>query len=221
MNITSGKNVVVIPARGGSKGIPRKNLRPVAGFPMIYYSINAALNARSISRVIVTTEDEEIALFSERFGAEVIMRPPDLADDVIPLDPVILHAVTEAEEENNEEYHIVVTVQPTSPLIQSFDIDTVVEKIKNDDLDTAQTVVDDRHLCWTVQDGKASPLYNKRVNRQLLPVNYRETGAVIGCTRGQIDTGSRIGKKVGLVEVPQNRSFDIDSFSDMFIREAM
>ena len=87
--------------------------------------------------------------------------------------------------------------------------------------DTVQTVVDDRHLCWTIDNGRAKPTYNARVNRQDLPSNYKETGAVIACTRQQLKSGGRIGENVGLVEVPQNRSFDIDNFSDLYLCEAM
>tara|TARA_R110002049_G_scaffold69711_3_gene180522 strand:+ start:2887 stop:4524 length:1638 start_codon:yes stop_codon:yes gene_type:complete len=215
------KAIAIIPARGGSKGIPRKNLRPVAGKPMLFYSIRACLSSVNINKVFVTTDDDEIALFAERFGAEVIMRQTSLADDITPLDPVIHNALVLAEKSTGEQFDIIVTVQPTSPLIQSHDIDSVVNKFLESDFDTVQTVVDDRHLCWTIKDSKALPLYEKRVNRQLLPKNYRETGAVIACTRSQIKKGSRIGSNVGLVEMPQNRSFDIDNFSDLFLCEAM
>lgn len=215
------KVIAIIPARGGSKGIPRKNLRPVSGKPMIFYSINACLNSTCVDNVFVTTDDEEIALFAERFGAEVIIRKPSLANDETPLDPVIFSALEVVEKKYGEVFDIIVTVQPTSPLIQNSDIDLVVEKISQGRFDTAQTVVDDRHLCWTMLDNKAVPLYVERVNRQSLPPNYRETGAVIACTRPQIQTGSRIGENVGLVEIPQSRSFDIDNFSDLYLCEAM
>lgn len=213
--------IAIIPARGGSKGIPRKNLRPVAGKPMLFYSIAACLDSPRIDKVIVTTDDDEIALFGERFGAEVIMRKPSLADDATPLDPVILNALVDVEIKHEEAFEIIVTVQPTSPLIRSIDIDIVVEKFAQGSFDTVQTVVDDRHLCWTVEGNKALPLYKERVNRQSLPPNFRETGAVIACTRSQIETGTRIGESVGLVEVPQSRSFDIDNFSDLYLCEAM
>lgn len=215
------KVIAIIPARGGSKGIPRKNLRPVAGKPMLFYSIAACLASTSIDEVVVTTDDDEIALFAERFGAEVIMRQPSLADDVTPLDPVIFNALVEVENKYNEEFNLIVTVQPTSPLIQCGDINNVVDELMNENFDTVQTVVDDRHLCWTVKNSIAVPLYDERVNRQALPANFRETGAVIACTRAQIATGTRIGARVGLVEVPQNRSFDIDDFSDLYLCEAM
>lgn len=213
--------IIVIPARGGSKGIPRKNLRPVAGNPLIYYSIEASIRSKANARVIVTTDDDEIALFAKRFGAQVIIRDPKLADDKTTLDPVILDAVQNAEHRFSEKYEFVVTVQPTSPLIIPQDIDGVIEKLADGQYDSVLTVVDDRHLCWTESEGKSVPAYKERVNRQQLPINFKETGAVIACTRGQINSGTRIGNKVAVYEVAHERSFDIDSIADLYLCEAM
>jgi len=215
------ENIVIIPARGGSKGIPRKNLRPLNGLPIISYSIKAALQSKFADLVVVTTDDDEIALLAERFGAFVIMRPKHLADDVTTLDPVIKHAVELCEERFNVHYKNVATVQPTSPLIRSEDIDSIFSLLNDTHCDTAQTVVDDRHLCWGVENDKAIPLYKERVNRQSLPAQFKETGAVIACSRQQLSTGMRIGNNVKLHEVPQNVSFDIDTFADLYLCEAM
>ena len=215
------KNLIIIPARGGSKGIPRKNLRPLAGKPLIYYSINAALHSKVDARVVVSTDDEEIALFSERFGAEVIIRSRELADDVTTLDPVIIAAVEEAENKFSEKYKNIITIQPTSPLLRAEDIDQVVEKLDKENLDTVLTVVDDRHLSWNKLNGLVSPNYAERVNRQYLPLTYKETGAVIACTRSQIESNTRIGSKVGIFEVPYETSFDIDNFSDLYLCESI
>lgn len=214
-------SIVIIPARGGSKGIPRKNLRPIAGYPLIYWSIKAALSTTTVTRVVVTTDDEEIALFANRFGAEVVMRSKELADDATTLDPVILDAVLQSQLKFNESYDYVLTVQPTSPLVRSADIEEVIDQLYGNKLDTVLTVVDDRHLCWTVQGGKPIPTYKERVNRQQLPSNYRETGAVIGCTNNQLLTGTRIGSNVGVSIVPFEYSFDIDNYSDLYVCEAM
>ena len=91
------KCVAIIPARGGSKGIPRKNLRPRAGKPLIFYSINACIKAKGITDIVVTTDDDEIALFAVRFGAKVFMRDPKIATDLATLDPVIIDAVDKIE----------------------------------------------------------------------------------------------------------------------------
>jgi CMP-N-acetylneuraminic acid synthetase/spore coat polysaccharide biosynthesis predicted glycosyltransferase SpsG len=215
-------NIVVIPARGGSKGIPRKNLRPVAGKPLIFHSINCALKCPEIHKVIVSTDDDEIALFSKRFGADVQIRPPELADDKTTLDPVIEYAVNEYEKENKCSVDYVVTIQPTSPLVLPTDITRAIEIFRENNCDTVMSVVDDRHLTWGIDErGKARPNYTARVNRQSLPQCFRETGAIIACKRDQLKNGSRIGEQVELLEMPQNRSFDIDNFSDLYLCESI
>lgn len=213
--------IVVIPARGGSKGIPRKNLRPLAGKPLIYYSIKACLSAPSVDHVVVSTDDEEIALFAERFGAKVLMRPKELADDITTLDPVIVCAVEQAEKKWEERYDLVITVQPTSPLITASEIESAVAMFERCSVDTVLSVVDDRHLCWTIENSIPKPLYGDRVNRQQLPANFKETGSIIACTREQLNLGTRIGGNVQLLEVPHDRSFDIDTFADLALCESL
>jgi spore coat polysaccharide biosynthesis predicted glycosyltransferase SpsG len=88
-------------------------------------------------------------------------------------------------------------------------------------LDTVLSVVDDRHLCWSLADGKPKAVYTARVNRQQLPPNFRETGAIIGCRSAQLEKGTRIGGNVALLEMPQERSFDIDSISDLYLCESI
>jgi CMP-N-acetylneuraminic acid synthetase len=136
---------------------------------MIYYAIQACRSAIGIDRVIVTTDDDEIALLSERFGANIIMRPNSLAIDSATLDPVIVHATEAAEKQYNENYDIVITVQPTSPLVLPSDLEYALELFKNTSVDTVLSVVDDRHLCWTISEGRPLPAYAARVNRQELP----------------------------------------------------
>lgn len=213
--------IAIIPARGGSKGIPRKSIRPVAGMPMIYWSISACLNSSSIDHVVVSTDDDEIALLASRFGAVVVRRESSLANDAATLDPVIKHAVEKFELDSGVDISFVFTVQPTSPLVQPHDIDQAYEKFVNERVDSVISVVDDRHLCWTIVGGQPKPAYEARVNRQQLSPNFRETGAVIACTRAQLNLGSRIGAKVGLLELPPERSFDIDNFSDLYLCESM
>ncbi|WP_417437321.1 cytidylyltransferase domain-containing protein [Idiomarina abyssalis] len=214
--------VAIIPARGGSKGIPRKNLRPLAGKPMIFYAIDACKKAKGIDEVIVSTDDDEIALFAERFGARVLMRDPKLADDKTTLDPVVLSTTEQLENILGYKVDTVITVQPTSPLIRASDLKSCVEIFEHKpEIDTVLSVVDDRHLCWTIKDNNPIPLYQARVNRQQLAPNFRETGAIIACRREVLESGSRIGKSIELLEMPQQRSFDIDNISDLYLCEGI
>lgn len=112
----------IVPARGGSKGIPRKNLAPVAGKPLIAWTIDAAKAARGVDRLIVSTDDAEIAAVARALGAEVVMRPTELAADDTPTLPVLRHAVAAL----GETPHAVLTLQPTSPLRRTSHIETAL-----------------------------------------------------------------------------------------------
>ncbi|UZP66658.1 acylneuraminate cytidylyltransferase family protein [Desulfovibrio mangrovi] len=120
------KVLAVIPARGGSKGIPRKNIIDIDGKPLVAYSIEAALNAKNIDKVIVSTDDEEIAAIAKSYGAEVpFLRPPELSGDNITLAYVVLHAL-QWYDERGEVFDAVMSLQPTAPLISSQTLTDVV-----------------------------------------------------------------------------------------------
>ncbi|ABC31939.1 CMP-N-acetylneuraminic acid synthetase [Hahella chejuensis KCTC 2396] len=189
--------------------------------PLIYYAINSCLNSSLLSYVVVSTDDDEIALLAEKFGARVHHRPTTLGGDKVTLDPVIIEAVNHIEREDNLRFNLVVTVQPTSPLTRSLDIDKVIERLYDSDYDTILSATDDRHLCWTKENCDYVPEYSERVNRQQLPPRYRETGAIIACRRDIIESGTRIGKKVSLYITPPNISFDIDTVTDLFLCESI
>ena len=118
----------LIPARGGSKGIPRKNVKPLAGKPLIAWTIEAARAARSVARVIVSTEDGEIADVARQHGAEVpFMRPPELASDSAASVDVVLHAIDWLADHEHVQPDLVLLLQPTSPLRIAQDIDAAVD----------------------------------------------------------------------------------------------
>ena len=122
------KTIGIIPARGGSKGVPRKNLANLLGKPLIAYTIETALSARLLSNVIVSTEDKEIAQVSKKYGAEVpFIRPDELATDTAPMLPVLQHAVKEMETRTNQVFDIVVLLQPSAPLRLASDIDNGIK----------------------------------------------------------------------------------------------
>lgn len=114
------KLLAVIPARGGSKGIPRKNIRLMNGKPLISYAITTLLACKESYDIdiVVSTEDEEISNISERYGAEVLMRPKELSEDDITLDPVVYYTLCMCEKNKNCIYDYVLTIQPTSPTLQ-------------------------------------------------------------------------------------------------------
>jgi CMP-N-acetylneuraminic acid synthetase len=183
--------LALIPARGGSKGIPRKNIRPFAGYPLISYSIAAALKAKTVTRVIVSTDDEEISEVARRYQAEVpFLRPAEIAEDNTTDFPVFQHALDWLEK--NEGYHpeIVVQLRPTSPIRPPDCVDQAVSLlIDHQEADSVRGVVlsgQDPHKMWRInQQGKLVQLldvpdikepYN--APRQSLPKTYWQTGHI-------------------------------------------
>ena len=210
------KILVIIPARGQSKGIPKKNICLMNGKPLIAYSIR---NAHLLERyydvdIVVDTEDEEIADVAGQYLAEVIYRPMSLANDDITLDPVIYHALVECEKTKSVTYDIVITMQPTSPTLKGITLLEAVNYFIKNDIDTLISAVNAPHLSWTEKDGKKCPVYVERKNRQYLPPDYVETGAFLITRRENVNNKSRIGKNVDIFEVRDDESIDIDTGMD-------
>lgn len=207
--------IIVIPARGGSKGIPRKNLRSLNGVPLIAYSIRTAIASMHKPLVVVSTDDQEIAVIAEKEGANVHVRDPELAADATTLDPVIHDAVTSMEVRFSTRFDLVVTQQPTSPLLSTRSLDTAISNILADPtLHTIISATTDTHLSWRREGGRFIPNYAKRLNRQYLPATYRETGGFLICRRDVITEDSRIGRNVALHELEMPESIDIDNHAD-------
>lgn len=213
------KTVAIIPVRGGSRGIPRKNARLLRGKPLLSYSIEAAMKSDIVDIVYVSTDDDELAEIARRSGAKVLERPQELAEDNVTLDEVIVNATCQIEQ-GGVAVGQVVTIQATCPLITYHTIDAVCSKQAKEEFDTVLTVVNDTHLGWGYDDdGRLIPLYKERSNRQLLPPFLRETGGVVACFRSVIDSGSRFGKNVGVVEISKAEAIDIDDYFDWWLAE--
>ena len=220
------KILVVIPARGGSKGIPRKNIRLLGKKPLIAHTIEMGKASQYVDDLVVTTDDNEIKFISEKFEAQTIKRDGRLAEDSIPLDPVIYDATIKREEETGEKYDIVITVQPTSPLLKTKTLDLAIETLlspnqDNEYYDTIISVVDDRHLSWGYdeENKKYFPLYKERLNRQYLPKAYKETGSIFATKREFVCENSRLGENIGLIEISKQESIDIDNYEDWWVAE--
>jgi len=217
------KILAIIPARGGSKGIPRKNIRLLAGKPLIAYSIEAALKSKYISRVIVSTEDEEIAEVAKIYGAEVIKRPEKLAKDKSPTIDVIKHVLETLED--NEKYapNIIVLLQPTSPLRSTEDIDNAIKLFLKKDCESVVGVCEDIHLYWSfkIEDGYLKPVFGKKylkIRRQELPRIYVPNGAIFVSTPRTLNRYESFycDKTVPYV-MPPERSVDIDNEEDFIL----
>ena len=215
------KTLVVIPARGGSKRIPRKNVRILCGKPLICYSIEnvKALKGHMDIDVAVSTDDEELGGIVEKRGVEVIKRPAELATDNVTLDPVIFHAVNYMEKEKGVKYDIVITMQATSPTLKKETVAAAIKFFEESDFDTVISAMNKPHLSWGVKDGVITKNYEKRLNSQQLPPNYLETGGFLITRRECVTETGRIGEKVSIFEIPEDEAVDIDTYSDWVLCE--
>ncbi len=219
----NNKILVVIPAKGDSKGIPRKFVRLLNNKPMINYSINIAKSSQYVDDVVVTTDDSEIASISEKCGVSVIRCSEELSGENIPLESVVFNAMVQKEKSAFDEYDIVITMLPTSPLLKTQTLDSAIEKFKDFGLESVVSVVEDKQLCWGYdEDNKRFfPNYIERVNRNELPSSFRETGAIIATRRGFINEISCIGENIDVIELSDEESITIDDFKDWWTVETI
>ncbi|MDE3740186.1 acylneuraminate cytidylyltransferase family protein [Pseudomonas resinovorans] len=214
--------LAVIPARGGSKGIPRKNIHPLNGWPLIKYTIDAALAAASLSRVVVSTDDQEIASISEKLGSEVLIRPEEFSTDEAPGVAPVLHAI-----EVLKGFDYVVLLQPTSPLRSAWDIDAAIESCINLDAPACVSVCKaEKSPYWMywVNNCRMEPVLisdpENNYRRQDLAVAYALNGAIyVAKTDWLLKRKSFLSDETVAYEMPVQRSIDIDTGLDLLFCE--
>lgn len=215
----------IIPARGGSKGVPRKNVRLLAGKPLIAYTIEQALQARQVSRTIVSTEDAEIAKVARQYGAEVVMRPPDLATDTASAEPVLLHVLSSLEQKEGYVPSLVVFLQATSPLRQPDDIDNAIDTLNAAGADSLFSCCRSHNFYWRLEDGRPVSVnydYRHRPRRQEFTPEYIENGSIY-ITKPEIlkQYGNRLGGNITSYEMNPLDSFQIDTGEDFLLLERL
>lgn len=224
--------ISIIPARGGSKGIPRKNLRLLGGRPLVAWAIEAGQQAKLVDRVLVSTEDAEIAEAARRYGAEVVDRPADLATDDASTDSVLMHAARVAWGGGwggGDPQSLVVLLQPTVPLRQPGLVDACIQHLRDDDADCVLTG-HELHFVWSRHDmgypgGRAvwgcnAPRRPPRQKMALRERRWAEDGSVY-VTRASVlsASGARLaGRQVLHLTQPTP---DIDEESDLAMAEAL
>lgn len=207
----------LIPARGGSTGVPRKNVRYLGELPLIAHSIRAAKTVLG-NNVAVITDDDEIAEISLAYGALVIREPKTTGKAT--LDEVVIRTIPELLELGAKNEDLLLTIQPTCPFLTPARIEEALAEFAGGAASVI-TVVDDRHLGWQIDEaGKPVPDYRARVNRQLLPPQFRESGAIIGARIDRIlEQGTRIIQPIALIELEAKEAIDIDTFADWAVAE--
>ncbi|WP_404430970.1 acylneuraminate cytidylyltransferase [Microbacterium lacus] len=216
--------VAVIPARGGSKGVSRKNVRRVGGVPLVARAIVAARATASVDRVIVSTDDPEIAAVAEEWGAQVIHRPAELAGDDASSESALLHAM-DVMEDAGMNADIIVFLQATSPFIDSRDIDVAVELIRANEHDCVFSAVETYGFLWAAEEGAASGINHDptaRLRRQDRDPQYLETGAFyVMDAEGLRAAGHRFFGRVGMVEVAERSAIEIDTEEQLALAQAI
>ncbi len=218
------ETLAVIPARGGSKGVPRKNLRLLAGRPLVAHSIEQALAARGISRVVVSTEDAEIAEVSRRYGAEVIERPLSLSNDVASSESALLHVLEHLDLQEQYRPDHVVFLQCTSPLSTSADMDAVLQALEDQQADSVLSACRFHGFVWKAGEAAEGINHDLRVRprRQDREAQYLENGAIYAFrTAGFLAARHRFFGKTILHEMSPERSFEIDTPLDLEIAESL
>ncbi|MFX0096375.1 MAG: cytidylyltransferase domain-containing protein [Candidatus Hodarchaeota archaeon] len=216
--------IAVIPARGGSKGIPRKNIKRFFGKPLLAHIIETALKVKELDRIIVSTEDREIAEISKKHGAEVpFIRPEELAEDEIPTLPVLQHAVKHLEENENYKPDIIVLLYATSPLLRPERISEAIKILKEGDFDSVLSVVEDRGHYWIEKSGKYERLYPRILrNRQFIKPLLKENGSVYMCKRDLLmKENTLVGGKTGFLKMGKFESIDINDYIDFELAELL
>jgi len=221
--------LALIPARGGSKGIPRKNIRDFAGYPLIAWSIAAAQQAASVTRVIVSTDDEQIAAVARQFGAETpFLRPAEFAQDNTTDLPVFEHALHWLAEQQDYRPDVVVQLRPTSPIRPRGLVDEAVRiLLAHPDADSVRGVVpagQNPHKMWRLPQGEHAPMKNLlevegiaepyNAPRQSLPPIYWQTGHIDAIRTATILNGSMSGKNIYPLIIDPRYTVDIDNLQD-------
>lgn len=212
--------IAIIPARGGSKGLPGKNVRPLNGKPLIAYAIEEALKAKHIDRVIISTDDEEIARVAVEYGAELpFMRPAELASDTAMAIDNYIYTIGRLEKEVGKTIDAFVVLQPTSPLRIAEDIDGAIELFEQKKADSVISYCQEAHpVTWHKyldEEGHFVDIFDANIkNRQENRVSYYPNGAVYVFRTAMIrDRKYYTGKSYAYV-MPRARSVDIDFIED-------
>lgn len=215
------KVLAIIPARGGSKGIPRKNLQPFGGRPLVAHTIDQALRCDRIDTVLVSTEDAEIEAVARKYGANVHGRIEEFIHDnsVQEVDRLLRWTVLQLEEQG-QHHDVIVLLYPTAPLREIATISQAVDMVVNEGYDSVLSLFEDTTYLWTREGDTVRPTNYKpetRGPRQKEEWNqWGENKAVYAMTRDLlVNTGCRLGGKAGAVEMPKWRSIDVDAPDDL------
>ena len=220
-----GDVVAIIPARGGSKGIPGKNLKPVCGKPLLAWSIVQAYAAASVDSVWVTSDNDDILAVAREYGANPVRRPDSLSGDTATSESAWHHALQEIEG-SGIVVDFVIGMQATSPIRTASDLDSALGKVRHENLDSLLTVTEvEDYFNWRLGTHGPESVnydYRSRKRRQLIEKNYLENGSFY-IFRPSIlkNLNNRLGGAIGMHVMERHKMFQIDNPEDIALCEAI
>lgn len=213
----------IIPARGGSQGVPGKNIRPIAGKPLLAWTIEHAAASSLIDRIVVSTDYDTIASVATEYGAEVLRRPAELSGSKASSESALLHVLDELRDREGYEPDWVVFMQCTTPLRGPTDLDDAINRLQAEDADSLLAVVPIQKFFWhKTEDGPAALNYEyaARPPHGDLPVYYHETGSFYIMRPALLrETGLRLGGKIVMYAMAGETAVDIDTEEDFLLAE--
>lgn len=214
--------IAVVPARGGYDEVPYLNIKKLGSLPLIAHTLRQAAESRYIDRVIVSTDDDQVAEVAREYGAEVpFRRPAELSGKSHILKPVIAHAIDYIEEHEGERADLVVTLQATSPFRTAKQIDAALDKLVEEDLESVISLREERVLTWRVVDGKLTHLFEREERREDMEPLYQEDGAIRAMRRSVLDSPERLGRRVGYILMDKGSSITVHDIYDFWLAEKL
>jgi N-acylneuraminate cytidylyltransferase len=222
-NQSRWKTIAIIPARGGSKGVPRKNIRLLAGKPLIAHTIEQALSARTVGRTVVSTDDPEIAEVAENYGAETVRRPAELASDSASSESALMHCLESLHRQEGYEPDLVVFLQCTSPVRRPTDIDEAVQLLLEKKADSLLSVNLWHGFLWRQGEIGATAInfdFRERPRRQCMAEEFRENGSIYVFRPWVLwKENNRLGGKIIVYPMDFWSSFETDTLEDFSLCE--
>jgi YrbI family 3-deoxy-D-manno-octulosonate 8-phosphate phosphatase len=219
------ETLAIIPARGGSKGIPGKNVRPFLGEPLLAHSIRHARQAPLVTRVVVSTDDAEIAAVARQYGAEVVDRPAEISGDTAGSESALLHVLDHLEAAEGYRPELVVFLQATSPLRRPGDIQAAIEMLRREQADSLFSASPVHGFLWRMHEGRLTSVsmdYRNRPRRQDVGEDYIENGSFYVLKPGLLrEHGNRLGGKIVLFPDEPLNLFQIDEPGDLRLLERL
>jgi CMP-N-acetylneuraminic acid synthetase len=214
--INKGLQVIaIVPARGGSKGVPRKNIKKLAGEPLIGYTLRAAKSVKEIDRLVVSTDNEDISSIAQSYGVEVIMRPPELATDNASTESALIHVI-EKLTEKGDNYDIILVLEPTSPFRSSSTIRNAINHFSDNNTESVLAVRKSNENIGTIRNGLFFPLMPEAPRRrQLRDPQYIESSTIYAVRTDYLKKNKTlVSEKWTALIVPDYEAIDINTEGD-------